>query len=232
MGLTVLALAPSIVALTSPGRTPVKADPSKRLGRGLSTPVLAFLMGWAVFQISQNGMWAYVERIGTRAGFTLDDIGVGAVLSAVAYTAAPFLALLLGRRFGWLVPLAAACLLTGLCCVGMPYATSVRVYLSEFILFSFAMNLAMPYANAFAAELDSSGRVATVMPGFFAAGSVVGPAVSGAAFSLFGSYEVVGWIVGLTTVPAACLMGYATIKARPQALAGDPRAEPARQMQT
>jgi MFS family permease len=219
MAATVLALGPSILTFRGADRAPLKPGPSQRSGRGFSAPVLAFLLGWAVFQVSQNGMWAYVERIGTRAGFTLDDIGMGAVLSAVAYTAAPFLALLLGRKFGWLIPLAAACVLTGVCCVGMPYAVSLWVYLSEFVVFSFAMNLAMPYANAFAAELDPSGRVVTAMPGFFAAGSVAGPAVSGAVFSLFGSYELVGWIVGLTTMPAAGLMGYATFRARPQKVA-------------
>jgi hypothetical protein len=58
-----------------------------------------------------------------------------------------------------------ACALTGICCAGLTYATNLWLYIFEFAVFCFAMNLAMPYANAFAAEVDLSGRLVTAMPG-------------------------------------------------------------------
>jgi hypothetical protein len=48
----------------------------------------------------------------------------------------------------------AGCALTGICCAGLPYAANLLLYIFEFAVFCFAMNPAMPYANAFAAEVD------------------------------------------------------------------------------
>jgi MFS family permease len=213
MAALTLALAPGVLRLSridEPRQTPREAGGRRAT---FTLPALAFLAGWAAFQVSQNGLWAYVERIGAKAGFTLEDVALAAIVGAVAYTAAPFLTLLVGKKLGWIVPLTIGCALTGLCCVALPNATTLWLYISEFSVFCFAMNLAMPYANAFAAEADPSGGLVTAMPGSFAIGSVMGPAVSGITFKLFASYQAVGWVTGLIIVPSAALMIYAAVSA-------------------
>lgn len=52
--------------------------------RGFSAEALALLFGWALFQMGQNSMWTYVERLAVRVKISNAALGHVLIVSSLA----------------------------------------------------------------------------------------------------------------------------------------------------
>ncbi len=154
---------------------------------------IALLITIILINLAAGTTWAFVERVGvSRFGLDIEIIGlilgtgtaagvVGAYSASWAYTH-------LGRINSILFGL----VLFGATSYGITNSTTIPAYTGSIILYWFIYLFLYPLLFSAAAELDRSGRLATVTGGllWFAVG--IGPAVGGLIASRY-SYGVIGW---------------------------------------
>ena len=158
------------------------------------------LVAWLLFQVGQNGLWTYVERIAVRIGLGLDTVTIVMIAAALTGVGAPIVAGLLGRRLGLFIPIIGATLLSAIGSFWFVHVGAAWDYASAAVLMTVALFFAYPFMLGLAAELDPKGRLAAAMPGFHAVGSALGPAVAAAILGETGSYVTVGWFAAGVTL--------------------------------
>jgi predicted MFS family arabinose efflux permease len=180
------------------------AAPEKR---GLLTmPSLSLLAAYLLFQVAMNGVYFYVERIGSSLGMALEGIGKVLAISAFVSLAGPLAAGMLGTRVGRIGPLTVATAVNGICVFTMTHTASVPVFAVAMVVSTAMLTFAMPYFLGLAASLVSGGRLASSARGAAALGSTITPAVSGGILLLGGSYGMVGWFGAACSAMAICLL--------------------------
>lgn len=169
------------------------------------------LVAWLLFQVGQNGLWTYVERIAVRIGLDIGTITVVMILVSLSGVIAPMIAGLLGRRIGLFIPIMGATFLSALGSLWFVHVTGALDYGAAGVLMTVALFFAYPYMSSLAAELDPKGRLAAAMPGFHAVGSALGPAAAAAILGQTGDYIWVGWFAAGVTLVCAVVVAPAAL---------------------
>ncbi len=174
--LAVCSFAAVLLSLWVPARGRVHSVPL--LGRRRALRPLWGWVGCTAFFIAQTAFWAFVERLGSKAGFTPDFIG-GALggstmFGAVGALGMGWLAIKTGR-FGLMV---VAAMGQCICLLMLLDGFTASVYLIAAVLFQFCWNgwLSLQMANI--AEVDDSGRFTALIGLFQALGVAIGPALA------------------------------------------------------
>jgi len=146
---------------------------------GQPVAVLA-LLGCFVFFVNIGSIWAYVERIGSLAGFTPTSLGQALAAGVAVGMAGSLSAAWIGDRFGYVLPLTIAALGTVVAVAVLIPPLSVTEFVAAFAVYNFVWNYSLAYQYATVAQADSSGRYVAAAPAFHALGGAVGPAVAAA----------------------------------------------------
>jgi predicted MFS family arabinose efflux permease len=195
-----LLMAPFLAMLPEGAATPEKTQEATGLDKSMLslTTVLVFS---AIFLFALRDMagWAFVERVGLNVGYSSGQVGNLLSLQAALGISGALLVAVMGSRFGLKVPL-----LIGIICSGLVYFVilvapeSKLIYTIAALFIAFTYLYTLAYLTAFAATLDSKGRVVAAAGGFISAGVAFGSYVGGYLIETYG-YAVTSWaILGMT----------------------------------
>jgi MFS family permease len=177
----------------------------------LSLRAAALCAAIALFSVSANSYWVYLERIATSIGMTPAAYGQAFAIGSVCALLGPVAAERLGTRLGRLPPLVIACLMLAFGGWLATHATVPTGLVVGITVSSAALLFGMPYLLGLAAEVDPTGRVAGAGRGFNNIGSALAPALAGAVLGLTGAYTSIGWT---SVVAAAAAFGLVLLVAR------------------
>ncbi|HVW70588.1 MAG TPA: MFS transporter [Steroidobacteraceae bacterium] len=223
LALGTLALVPLVGCLPRSGRP----EPGSRTGRGagvvqwIDGRAFMGLGGILCFYIALSAVWAYLERIGTRAGFQRETIADALALASLFGVGGSIAASLLGGRWGRTAPICLGyAILIGALASLFSVDGSVSAYTLGSCAFKFAWTFALPFVLASLAARDPTGRVIVAANLLIIVGLAAGPAL--AALSLHRAPDYSGTL--LIGVSLAIL---SLILALPMAYRGRGAAEPA-----
>ena len=153
----------------------------------------ALLASLIVFSVGLGGVWAFMERIGSSAGFSMVDIGNALAVSGLVGGLGALVAALLGTRLGRLLPIVFALSLEIVTCFLLATKTDWYSYLLAIALFNFCWNLTLPYLMGAIAASDVSGRFMVLIPAAQTGGYALGPLLVG-LIMVGDSYQTAAWI--------------------------------------
>ncbi len=183
--------------------------------RGVVVPVVAIagilrsrkvfmaLLGCLVFYFNVGCVWAYVERIGSAAGFSAEGLGEALALGVAAGMAGSLTASWQGPRYGRVAPLAWGAAGTVLAVAFLLPQVGLGVFVVALALYNFVFNYSLTYQYAIIATADQSGRCVAVAAAFQMAGGALGPAAA-AALVAPGSFVAVNALAA-----AGAVIGFA-----------------------
>lgn len=173
-------------------------------GRNLFSMVSVCMMAAAFFFAMRDAMgWSFVERVGIDAGYDVEDLGLLFSAQAMAGIIGPALAAIVGKRFGFGIPLFIGIIGSGLVSLGYVLSeSSILIYSIAVMGITLTYFYTLAYITALAAALDRQGRVAAAAGSFLILGVAVGPAVSGLLVTT-GGYSLVGWGIGVAVLVTA-----------------------------
>lgn len=153
----------------------------------------ALLASLIVFSIGLGAVWAFMERIGNSAGFSMVDIGNALAVSGLVGGLGALVAAVLGTRLGRLLPIAFALTLQLVTCFILATRSDWYSYLLAIALFNFCWNLTLPYMMGAIAAADVSGRFMVLIPAAQTGGYALGPTLVGLIMVGEG-YQTAAWI--------------------------------------
>lgn len=153
----------------------------------------ALLASLIVFSVGLGGVWAFMERIGSSAGFSMVDIGNALAVSGLVGGLGALVAALLGTRLGRLLPIVFALSLEIVTCFLLATRNDWYSYLLAIALFNFCWNLTLPYLMGAIAASDVSGRFMVLIPAAQTGGYALGPLLVG-LIMVGDSYQTAAWI--------------------------------------
>lgn len=170
--------------------------PSQALGKAVYLIGCLVVGAFFVFSLRDTMTWAFLERIGVGVGYTSEQIGNLIAIQALIGLAGPYIASVMGSRFGIARPLAIGIVLSGL----VTYAISQSS--GSITLFTVATTFqpgtyffTLAYLTALAAELDPKGRIVAASGGGLMAGVAIGPVAGGALIVAASGYTFVSWAI-------------------------------------
>ncbi|MBT4519129.1 MAG: MFS transporter [Halieaceae bacterium] len=159
----------------------------------ISVSAIAVFAAFFLFTMRDSMAWGFAERIGTEVGYSSAQVGGLLSVQALIGLLGPALAALIGFRYGVKLPL-----LLGLTVAGL---TTYAIFLSVDIPGLFEIPVlcwtagyffGISYLTAFAASLDSEGRIAAASGSALVLGVAVGPAFAGYLIT-YGGYDLGAW---------------------------------------
>ncbi len=179
-----LPAAPVARIVAAHGETPAATAPAVRLG------MLAIV---ALFGLSTNGLFLFLERLAEQAGLTGTQFGLWLSVSAPTSTVGPIIAGLVGTRFGRAAPTALTLALTGLT-AGMIFSLgSPAGFGLGYTLYASIYWCCYPYLFGLSAALDRSGRLAAAVGSMLILSGAAGNYLAAAVAERFGP-QAFGWV--------------------------------------
>ncbi len=133
------------------------------------------LAGSGAFFIGNNGVSAFMERMGVANDLSAEFIGNAFAIAMLASIGAAFAASWLGDRWGRLKPMIVGLLGQTCCLIFLFGEVRSEVYLAVIVFFQMFWNFWLPYQMAAVAEADISGRFIVLLPVSQAVGIALGP---------------------------------------------------------
>lgn len=158
------------------------------------------LVGCALFFFNVGCVWAYVERIGTAAGFSPEQLGIGLAFGVSVGLAGALTAAWQGARWGYRVPLGLCTAATVVSISFLQTGVPLMGFISAVAAYNFFWNYSLTYQYALISRVDESGRCVAVAPAFHAAGAAAGPAVAAGLISPTGFGAVTVLAIGAVTL--------------------------------
>lgn len=186
-----------------------------RSGRSLFSAVAICMMAAMFFFSMRDTMgWAFVERVGINAGYDVETLGL--LFSAQAFfgMAGPVVAAVIGKRFGFSIPVTIGIIASGAVSLGYVLSeSSIVIYTTAVMMISLTYFYTLAYLTGLAAALDRQGRIAAAAGSFLTLGIAAGPAVSGVLVAA-GGYMFVAWgmLVVIVLTLLAALVPLASIR--------------------
>jgi len=212
-----LLLTPSVIR-----RAAQVEDPSIEIHMLLRPAALLAMLGIGLYETANNMHFTYAERIGVS--FSLSGQRIGEILGIATVLGIPaaFGVVWLGDRYGRLLPLTAAVIVSAASLVLLRNGSGTPVYVAAMCALSVAWAFGLPYFQAFEARLDPGGSVVVVGGFFTAAGGALGPALAATVVAPddYGSVLVVAIAIYFVVT---CLMVAASRLGRALGSNGDAR---------
>lgn len=154
---------------------------------------IALLVTIILFNLAAGTIWAFVERVGvSRFGLDIEIIGLILGTGTAAGVVGAYSASWAYNNLGRINSILCGLVLFGATGYGITNSTTIPVYTGSIILYWFVYLFLYPLLFSAAAELDRSGRLATVTGGLLWLAVGIGPAVGGLIASRY-TYGMIGW---------------------------------------
>ena len=154
---------------------------------------IALLITIILFNLAAGTTWAFVERVGAgRFGLDIEIIGLILGVGTAAGVVGAYSASWAYNHLGRINSILFGLVLSGATSYGITNSTTIPVYTGSIILYWFIYLFLYPLLFSAAAELDRSGRLATITGGLLWLAVGIGPAVGGLIASRY-TYDVIGW---------------------------------------
>ena len=140
----------------------------------------------------ESAIWAFLERIGVRAGVPPASIGLLLGASTLVGLMGAGLAAWLGTRIGRRLPLVLGIAAQALACWAVANAETTSPYVVATLAYALAFFFVQPYLVGTAAFIDPQGRVVAAYAGVVLIGGGVGPGLGGMLVEWL-SYPALGW---------------------------------------
>jgi len=141
-------------------------------------PLFLTLLGIFLFQAANMGLFAYMIGLGKSEGLTIDFMSPSLALASWIALLGALLVIIIGTKFGRVIPLVSAILIAGLCSWLLHFSESEQVYLIANIVIGVTWAFALPYMFGICSELDKAGQLAA-MGGFASKmGLATGPMIA------------------------------------------------------
>jgi predicted MFS family arabinose efflux permease len=170
-------------------------------------PIWTALFATFVFFSAASGMWAFIERMGSKLGFESEAIGTLLSITLLFATGGSLLTAWLGERFGNVRPYYVSCLGILAALALLAVVSGFGLYATGTCLLTFAIGMGIPFAVAEIAELDVDGRFVILSVPAIGMGAMVGPGAAG-ALAESGSFAPVLCVAGVAIVLSMVLMRY------------------------
>ena len=141
-------------------------------------PGLAML-GIMAFDMGISSVWAFAERLGNDAGFSMAESGKALAIGSAVGVAGAIFAAYLGLRRGRNMPVIGSILGLLIACYMFSDIDNWLTYLVAIGLLNFFWNFAMPYLLGCVASFDKTGRLMVLIPAAQSAGFAAGPILGG-----------------------------------------------------
>jgi predicted MFS family arabinose efflux permease len=161
------------------------------------------LVSITLFWAQQNALYAYMERIGSAAGLSLQFIGFTLGLANLTGFVGASLVAWLGTRFGRLLPLVLSTGIQLACLWVLSGVVDSSAYLVAIATVSLAWNIINPIQIGILAGVDSSGRALGLASTVIGIGLAAGPALGAAVLhgkDYSGVLAVVAFLAVLSVV--------------------------------
>ena len=165
------------------------------------------LLGAFVFYGGQSTPWAFMERFGNAAGLEAADVSDAIFFSLMAGGIAAAVQIVIGNKFGRLLPLLAMAMLTAVGTLIIAGYPALSLYTLGVCLINIAWLCSIPYIQAMIANLDSGSRLTAAVPIALPASISAGPALAATFLVEGGGYAPIVW-VGLVSLPIGLLLLY------------------------
>jgi predicted MFS family arabinose efflux permease len=157
-------------------------------------PAVLIAVGILLWHFSDNSIWGFSERIGTKIGMEPNVIGwllgggmfVGVIGGLIASS--------IGTRYGRIWPVCAG-VATAMACVSAITSTdTIAIYTASILTYIVCFMFISSYIYGLAGELDHHGRVMAAASGAGNVGVALAPFISGTLIASVG-YESMGKVV-------------------------------------
>ena len=154
---------------------------------------IALLITIILFNLAAGTTWAFVERVGvSRFGLDIEIIGLILGIGTAAGVVGAYSATWAYNHLDRINSILFGLVLSGATSYGITNSTTISVYTGSIILYWFIYLFLYPLLFSAAAELDRSGRLATITGGLLWLAVGIGPAVGGLIASRY-TYDMIGW---------------------------------------
>lgn len=145
------------------------------------TPVaISMMAAMFLFSMRDTMGWAFSWQVGLNVGYNDDQLGQLFSLQAFIGLAGPFVAAIIGAKYGLKGPLIISIVTTGAVSLGYVLGEySKAMYTVAVLLIVLTYFYALAYFTALAAQLDKEGKIVAASSSFLTLGIAVGPAFSG-----------------------------------------------------
>ena len=158
---------------------PASNQASEIRGNGTTVSVTLFLVGIFLFFSGETTIWAFVERLGSSAGFNADALGTLLSLALVAAFSGSLVAAVVADRFGNVLPLILACLLFLAALFVLTDYSNFQFYRIGALTVMFSVGCGISYAVSEVARQDPDGRFVVLTVPAIGLGAMLGPGVAG-----------------------------------------------------
>ena len=178
------------------------------LGNLLTATAIFAVLGFAIFEAANNAQFTYIERFGVALDIADADIGFSLFIASLAGIPGAFAIVIVGCRFGTLLPLLLG---IGLGIAGMLILIGAETYAVYFIgscCMGFSWAFCLPFIQTLLATIDRKGSVIAAGSSISTFGSAAGPGIA-ALIVTGGNYANVFRLSILFFVLSAVLFVYA-----------------------
>ena len=155
-----------------------KANAGSELKILLSLSALLAAVGFALFEAANSAQFTYIERLGVAMQITDEQIGFSLLIASLLGIPGAFCIVVVGQRFGTLVPLVFG-FAVSIC--GLAVIVSADSYVAYFIgncCMGFAWAFCLPFIQSFLANIDRKGSALAAGTAFATVGGAIGPGVA------------------------------------------------------
>jgi predicted MFS family arabinose efflux permease len=146
---------------------------------GSNTGIWLSLAGTLLFFAGQTTVWAFVERLGVAGGFPAQTVGNLLSVTLLFAVMGSLTCAALGSRFGNSWPFAVGCGIYFCSLALLSRADQFAFYAAGACMVTYSFGMALPYAVARVAELDSDGRYVVLTVPAIGIGAMLGPSIAG-----------------------------------------------------
>jgi predicted MFS family arabinose efflux permease len=187
----VIAILPLLAWIPRRASAPHRAAAGGLRGR-LGRRALPVLLAGFLLTSGESAIWAFLERIGVRAGVGPTSMGLLLGTSTLVGLLGAGLAAWLGTRLGRRLPFVLGIVAQALACWFVAHSTTPGPYVAATLGYALAFFFVQPYLVGTAAFLDPQGRVVAAYAGVVLIGAGVGPGLGGVLVE-WHSYPALGW---------------------------------------
>lgn len=183
---------------------PLAASPGTFQARD-SLNALLLLSAIVGYQVAASAIWAYVGLIGAGAGMTNDAVNTAIAMTGLLGLLSAILPMTLGNRYGRLSWLALGSAFSIMAAILLTHSEQMAFYVLGMALLFLSWPAVQSYLLAATAELDNTGRLATLAAVVSAIGLATGPLLASALLAE-GDYSLM-----LYACAALFLLGFALL---------------------
>jgi predicted MFS family arabinose efflux permease len=151
---------------------------------------LLALLGYGLFETANSAQYTYLGRLGVSLAFSNHEIGTALMVASLAGIPGAFTIIVIGKRFGTIVPLAFGIGIAILGLVILITSGSFAWYLTAGICLGFSWAFCLPFIQALMASLDPNGSALAASASAASIGVAIGPGLAASVVEV-GHYQPV-----------------------------------------